>query len=71
MNDFSKLGLVVSHLAQTLAVLRAGGFTVRGESDWPLVEIADQGQISGIIKILEKNDLNCEMSDLVSCVYQG
>jgi hypothetical protein len=71
MNDFSKLGLVVSRLADALSVLRAGGFSVHEEEDGGIVEVAHQEQLAGILQTLAQHDLNCEMSDLVSCVYQG
>ncbi|MGD9948727.1 MAG: hypothetical protein AB7U29_09635 [Desulfobulbus sp.] len=71
MNDFSQLGLVVSHLSQALAVLHADGFTVHEEEDGSLVEIIDKGQLSGILQTLAEHNLSCEMSDVVSCVYQG
>ncbi|MDD2462380.1 MAG: hypothetical protein PHI97_00120 [Desulfobulbus sp.] len=71
MNDFSKLGLVVTQLAEALAALRAGGFTVHETVEGSLVEIDEQNQLCKILQVLAQHDLSCEMSDQVSCVYQG
>ena len=71
MNDFSRLGLVVIHLDQALVLLNANGFTVVDDNDTPLVEIANQGQLAGVVQSLARNGFTCEVSDLVSCVYQG
>ena len=70
MNDFSRLGLVVSRLAEAVAVLRAAGFTV-SEEEAAGVEIADQGQLTRALELLGAHGQHCEMSDLISCVYQG
>ena len=70
MNDFSRLGLVVNRLAEAVAVLRTAGFTVI-EEEAAGVEIADQGQLARVLELLAAQEQNCEMSDLISCVYQG
>ncbi|MGE4558776.1 MAG: hypothetical protein AB7E77_01120 [Desulfobulbus sp.] len=71
MNDFSRLGLVVSRLAEALSALRDGGFTVYEEEGGALVEVGEQGQLGRIFQALARRDLAFEMSDVVSCVYQG
>jgi hypothetical protein len=71
MNDFSRLGLVVSNLTRVLAQLRTDGFTVIDDSDLPLVEISQLGQLAGVVQSLTRSGLSCEVSDLVSCAYQG
>ncbi len=71
MNDFSKLGLVVNKMVETKAALRAGGFTVHEEEDASLVEITEQGQLGQIMQTLTLHNVGFEMSDVVSCVYQG
>lgn len=70
MNDFSRLGLVVNRLAEALAVLRADGCIVGGE-EAPGVEIADHRQLARVLWVLGAHGHSCEMSDLISCVYQG
>ena len=71
MNDFSQLGLVVASFEKVLDALRAHGFFVHQEEDATLVEISDQGQLAKIMQTLSNEKLDFEMSDLVSCVYQG
>jgi len=71
MNDFSQLGLVVSSIERALAALRSHGFFVHQEQDSTLVEISEQGQLGKIMLTLQNEKLDVEMSDLVSCVYQG
>lgn len=71
MNDFSQLGLVVPKMAATLAALRSGGFTIHEREDASLVEITDQGQLRHLMRILTQQRLPFEISDVVSCVYQG
>nr|WP_320009789.1 hypothetical protein [uncultured Desulfobulbus sp.] len=71
MNDFSQLGLVVAPFEKALEVLSAQGFFVHQEEGATLVEISDQGQLSKIMQTLSNEKLDFEMSDLVSCVYQG
>ena len=70
MNDFSRLGLVVNRLAEAVAVLRTAGFTVT-EEEAAGVEIADQRQLAHALAVLAAHGHSCEMSDLISCVYQG
>ncbi len=70
MNDFSRLGLVVNRLAEAVALLRTAGFTVI-EEEAAGVEVADQRQLTRALELLGGHGQNCEMSDLISCVYQG
>lgn len=61
MNDFSRLGLVVSHLAEALNVLKHGGYTVHEVDDMASVDVAEHRQ----------HGLSCELTDTISCAYQG
>ena len=70
MNDFSRLGLVVNRLAEAVALLRVAGFTV-SEEEAAGVEIADQRHLTRALELLGAHGHSCEMSDLISCVYQG
>jgi len=36
-----------------------------------LLEIDNREQLSGVFNLLAAHTVECEMSDLVSCVYQG
>lgn len=69
MNDFSRLGLVVNRLAEALVVLRAEGFAVTEEAAG--VEIVDHHHLARVLRVLGAQGHSCEMSDLISCVYQG
>jgi hypothetical protein len=69
MNDFSRLGLVVNRLNEALVVLRGEGFTVTEETAG--VEIVDHDHLARVLRVLGAHGHSCEMSDLISCVYQG
>ncbi len=71
MNDFSRLGLVVSHLAEALNVLKHGGFTVHEVDDMASVDVAEHRQVLGIVGMLRQHGLSCELTDTISCAYQG
>jgi|GEM_PF-1023213 len=68
---FSRLGLVVSRLAETLAVLQAGGFTVHGDERGHLLEIDHRQQVAAVVHLLATHAITCETADLIGCVYQG
>lgn len=69
MNDFSRLGLVVTQLEQTVAVLEANGYQV--EDNGSMLQIDNGEQLAGVFAVLSTHQLEYELSDLVSCVYQG
>jgi hypothetical protein len=71
MNDFSRLGLVVTRLGEALSVLQSNGYTVHEDERGTMLEIDNREQLSGVFKVLAAHTVECEMSDLVSCVYQG
>ena len=69
MNDFSKLGLVVTQLSQAVAVLEASGYRVLDNGGALQVDARDQ--LAGVFTALSAHQVEYEVSDLVSCVYQG
>jgi len=71
MNDFSRLGLVVSRLVDALSVLRSDGYTVRVDERGAVLEIDGKNQVAAIVAALRAKAIDCETADLVSCVYQG
>jgi hypothetical protein len=71
MNDFSRLGLVVTRLGEALSVLQSHGYTVYEDERGTLLEIDNREQLPGVFSVLAAHAVECEMSDLVSCVYQG
>jgi hypothetical protein len=71
MNDFSRLGVVVSRLAEAVAVLQKCGFVVQADERGALLEIENREQVTDAVHLLATHAIDCEMADLVSCVYQG
>ncbi len=69
MNDFSKLGLVVTELAQASAVLEAGGYRVFDNGR--VLQVDDAGQLGAVFAVLSEHQVAYELADLISCVYQG
>lgn len=71
MNDFSRLGLVVSGLPEAAHALETGGYRFRQDGHGMIVEITDQKQLTDMLAVLREHQVEYELSDLVSCVYQG
>jgi hypothetical protein len=71
MNDFSRLGLVVTGLGEALIVLKSRGYTVHVDDRGALLAIDSRDQLLGVCDLLAAHRVECEMSDLVSCAYQG
>lgn len=71
MNDFSRLGLVVGRMAETLEALRAGGFQVLTGETGNAVQVDGPEQAQEVFTALMAGKLDFEVADLVSCAYQG
>lgn len=71
MNDFSRLGLVVVRLVEALAVLKTNGYRVHEDDRGLLLAIDSKEQLTDVFNLLAEHKVECEMADLVSCVYQG
>ena len=71
MNDFSRFGMTVACLPEALAVLRSSGVTVHEDDRGSLVVIEHRHQLARILDTLTAHRIEYEMTDLVSCVYQG
>ena len=69
MNDFSRLGIVVSGLAEARAVLAGSGYRVVDDNGAVLVDAGDR--LADLFAVLAAHRLAYELSDLVTCVYQG
>lgn len=69
MNDFSRLGIVVTDLAQVVAVLKASGYRVLDNGRALQVDNADH--LVAVFAALSEHKVAYELSDLISCVYQG
>ena len=71
MNDFSRLGLVVPHLAEAMVALRAGGCRIAGGERGNSVEVDGLAQVEDVFAVLRAHRIDYELADLVSCAYQG
>jgi hypothetical protein len=71
MNDFSRLGLVVSRLDEAVSALRSSGYTVVDDERGSLIAVDGRGQMAAVVQALNARAIACETADLVSCVYQG
>lgn len=71
MNDFSRLGLVVNGLPEAAQALEAGGYQFRQDVQGLSVEIDGQQQLLKVFTLLQEHRVEYEITDLVSCVYQG
>ena len=69
MNDFSRLGIMVTGLAQAVEVLETSGYRVLDNDGTLLVDTGEQ--LTGVFAALSAHQLEYELTDLVSCVYQG
>ena len=71
MNDFSRLGLVVPHLAEALAALRVGGCRLQENERGNSIEVDGLAQVQDVFAVLQAGRIDYEVADLVSCAYQG
>jgi len=71
MNDFSRLGLVVTNLDATVAALKDSGYQIHENEQGCLLEVDSKDQLSRAFNTLTGRRLPYELADLVSCVYQG
>ncbi|MBV5319297.1 MAG: hypothetical protein JZU50_16020 [Desulfobulbaceae bacterium] len=69
MNDFSRLGIVVTGLAQAVEALETSGYRVLDNDGALLVDIG--AELTGVFTALSAHRVEYELTDLVSCVYQG
>jgi len=69
MNDFSRMGLVVTRLAQAVAVLEANGYRVLDNGR--VLQVDNVDQLTAVFAALSQHQVEYELSDLISCVYQG
>ena len=71
MNDFSRLGVVVAQLGQAVTVLNQSGFHLLDTEHGCAVITENREQVSRILEELAVHQVEFELADLVSCVYQG
>lgn len=71
MNDFSRLGIVVAQLGQAVTVLKKSGFHLLDAEQGMAVVTENRAQVSRVLEELAAHQVEFELADLVSCVYQG
>jgi hypothetical protein len=69
MNDFSRMGIVVTELPQAVTVLEASGYRVLDNGR--TLQVDNVGQLAAVFAALSAHQVEYELSDLISCVYQG
>jgi len=71
MNDYSKIGLQVSPYEESLNILRRNHYMVSEKLSWSELAIQKFGDIPLVIRLLSDKGIECQMADLVTCIYQG
>ena len=71
MNDFSQLGLMVPQLAPVLAILEKKGFQIIDSTWGKSVQLGGLKELDTVLDLFGAHQLDYELTDLVSCVYQG
>jgi len=71
MSDYSVLGLRVDKFEETVRLLEQKGFPVIQEAGDIEVVLESAGHLEGIVQLLKGGGIECELADVVGCVYQG
>ncbi|NLX17700.1 MAG: hypothetical protein GXY53_00250 [Desulfobulbus sp.] len=71
MNDFSRMGIAVNQLDDAVTALRDDGFAVHENEQGCFLDISGAKQLHQAVQTLSSRRLDYEITDLVSCVYQG
>lgn len=71
MSDYSVLGLRVDPLEAALQALGEAGFSVVNEAGDLELVLDHAGYLEGIVQRLREKGVECEIGDVVGCVYQG
>ena len=71
MSDYSVLGLRVDRLDEAVRVIEKAGFSVVNDVGDLEVVIDHVSRLEEIVQLLKQNGIECEVADVVSCVYQG
>ena len=71
MNDYSKVGLQVSSYEDALKILRHHHYMVFENFTWGELAIHKTNDIPEVVQLLSDNGIECQMADLVTCIYQG
>ncbi len=71
MSDYSVLGLLVDKLEEAVRVLGENRFSVLEAAGDLEVAMNHPGQLQDIVRLLKEHDVECEIADLISGIYQG
>ena len=71
MNDYSKVGLQVSSYEDALNILKRHHYMVSECLSWAELAIHKTNDIPEVVQLLSDNGIECQMADLVTCIYQG
>lgn len=71
MNDYSVLGLQVSDLDMAYQVLADQQVAIRRQTDHLEIRIERTGQMPEIVKLLDRNGIDCGITDIADQIYQG
>ncbi|MDY0389963.1 hypothetical protein [Desulfobulbus oligotrophicus] len=71
MNDFSRMGIVVTRLDDAVIALKNSGCAIHENEQGCFLDISGEKQLHQAVQALSACHLEYEMADLVSCAYQG
>lgn len=71
MSDYSVLGLRVDRLDEAVRVIEKAGFSFVNDAGDLEVVIDHVSRLEEIVHLLKQNGIECDLADVVSCVYQG
>jgi hypothetical protein len=71
MGDFSVMGLMVERVGDTIDALQKRGLPIRQDGDLASADIADLGHLKRMLKILDENGVDYQLSDIAHQIYQG
>lgn len=71
MNDYSVVGLVVGDYARAIDVLNKNAVSLTTGAFGRDVHFHDGAALQAIVRMLRKHAIECDMTDLVTQIYQG
>jgi hypothetical protein len=71
MNDYSKVGLQVSSFEEALNVLRSHHYMVSDNLSCADLAIRKIDDIPAVVQLLSNHGIESQMTDVVTCIYQG
>ena len=71
MNDYSVLGLQVSDLDTAYQVLADQHLAIERKTNHLEIRIEHTGQMPQIVSLLDRNGINCGITDIADQIYQG